>query len=76
MKFRILLPALRIYLLEVSAHAWLKVATKGSFRDKAQEKQKWRSATKVIFIFCHNFGTFMPFSDTYFLEVSHVQMIF
>ena len=51
MKFRILLPALKTYLLEVSAHAWLKVATKGSFRDKAQEKAKMEECNQSGFYF-------------------------
>ena len=55
------------YFLEVSAHALLKIATKGSFGGEKSENLafltiflKWRSTTKVNYVFSH----------TYFLEVS------
>ena len=59
--------------LEVSAHALLQVATKGK-KSKTVEFlgnfAKRRSATKVNWLFFHNFGTFIPHSGTYFLVVS------
>ena len=75
-----LMSGLDIYFLEVSAHALLKAATKSSFRGKKSEnlalgyfflKRKRRSMTKLNYVFFfHNFGTFLPCSNTYFLEVS------
>ena len=61
--------------LEVSAHALLKVASETYFKGKKAEnlafldyffRSKWRNMT----CFFHNFGAFLPCSDTYFLEVS------
>ena len=65
--------------MEVIADALLKIVTKGSFRGKISEnlavlgyvseaKKEECDLSKLCFF--HNFGTFIPSSDTYFLEVS------
>ena len=76
-KFWMLLFGLDTYFLEVSAHPLLKVATKGSFKDKKSEnlaflgyfsKAKREECNKKNWSVCNRFGIILPCSATYFLE--------
>ena len=74
-----LLPVSDIYFLEVNAHVYLKVATKGHFRGKKLRefrfyrfflKQKRKSVTKKLEVFFDKSGMLMPYSDKYILKLS------
>ena len=63
-KFGMLISGLDTYFLEVSAHALLKVATETSFSGKKITKFSEAKTEEYDFCFFHNFGTFLPCSDT------------
>ena len=77
-KFGMLLSGLDTYFLEVSAHALLKVATKGSFRGKKSKnlaflgyfsEVKRKECDQKDWSVCNRFFIIIPFSTTFFLEV-------
>ena len=80
--FGLLLVSSARYLLEVSTHVSLRVVTNRVFREKQSSKicklsckAKTEECDRCKLCFSENFGTFIPFSTTYFLEVSeHISL--
>ena len=73
-----IMSGLDTYFLEVSVHALLKVATKGSFRGKKYEnvaflgyfsKAKTEECSQIVWSVCSRFGIIIPCSAKYFLKV-------
>ena len=73
-----IMSGLDTYFLEVSVHALLKVATKGSFRGKKCEnvaflgyfsQAKMEECNQIVWSVCSRFGIIIPCSAKYFLKV-------
>ena len=74
-KFGMFLLGLNTYFLEISAPAFLKTATKGSFRNEKKlaflgyfSEAKTEECNQKNKSVCNRFGIIMPCSATYFLE--------